>query len=153
MYDNDRFQEPQDPSQPRMYLIGNLVDSVGMEPKTIRFYERAGLIKPRRVGTYRVYSNKDVELLKVIKFFRALDMSIKIIKDLLDRHGRLRMDSLPGEAKSAIGAQLKKRQEEYAKLEKLCRPILDDAASPDILDASVHLHVEESDEEGSTPDK
>ncbi|MBL8790417.1 MAG: MerR family transcriptional regulator [Rhizobiales bacterium] len=112
-----------------MYLIGNLVDSVGMEPKTIRFYERAGLIKPRRVGTYRVYSSKDVELLKVIKFFRALDMSIKIIKDLLDRHGRLRMDSLPSEAKNAIGSQLKKRQEEYARLEKLCRPILEDEAA------------------------
>lgn len=112
-----------------MYLIGNLVDSVGMEPKTIRFYERAGLIKPRRVGTYRVYSSKDVELLKVIKFFRALDMSIKIIKDLLDRHGRLRMDALPSEAKTAIGTQLKKRQEEFARLEKLCRPILEDVDS------------------------
>lgn len=116
-----------------MYLIGNLVDSVGMEPKTIRFYERAGLIKPRRVGTYRVYSSKDVELLKVIKFFRALDMSIKIIRDLLDRHGRLRMDSLPSEAKNAIGVQLKKRQEEFARLEKLCKPILEDTGANAII--------------------
>lgn len=129
MYDDDRVKEAGDPNRPRMFLIGNLVDSVGMEPKTIRFYERAGLIKPRRVGTYRVYSSKDVELLKVIKFFRALDMSIKIIRDLLDRHGRLRLDSLPSEAKNAIGSQLKKRQEEYARLEKLCRPILDEEAS------------------------
>ena len=115
-------KEAGDPNRPRMYLIGNLVDSVGMEPKTIRFYERAGLIKPRRVGTYRVYSSKDVELLKVIKFFRALDMSIKIIRDLLDRHGRLRLDSLPSEAKSAIGSQLKKRQEEYAQARKAVPP-------------------------------
>jgi len=129
MYDNHRIEETQDPNQPRMFLIGNLVDSTGMEPKTIRFYERAGLIKPRRVGTYRVYSNKDVELLKVIKFFRALDMSIKLIRELLEKHGRLRMDSLPGEAKTAIGMQLKKRQEEFAKLEKLCRPILDQSST------------------------
>lgn len=128
MYDHERVREADDSRQPRMFLIGNLVDSVGMEPKTIRFYERAGLIKPRRVGTYRVYSNKDVELLKVIKFFRALDMSIKIIKELLERHGKLRMDNLPGEAKSAISQQLKKRQDEFERLQTLCRPILDEAA-------------------------
>jgi len=132
-----------------MYLIGNLVDSVGMEPKTIRFYERAGLIKPRRVGTYRVYSSKDVELLKVIKFFRALDMSIKIIKDLLDRHGRLRMDALPHEAKSAIGIQLKKRQEEFARLEKLCKPILEDAGANAII-ADGQGEVPFSDSEASS---
>ena len=91
-----------------------------MEPKTIRFYERAALMSRAASASIGMHSSKDVELLKVIKFFRALDMSIKIIRDLLDAHGRLRLDSLPSEAKNAIGSQLKKRQEEYARLEKLC---------------------------------
>jgi DNA-binding transcriptional MerR regulator len=108
-----------------MFLIGNLVESVGMEPKTVRFYERAGLIKPRRVGAFRVYNQKDVELLKVIKFMRSLDLSIKIIKDLFDRHSWLRMDNLPEEAMVTIEKQLKKRQEEYTRLETLCEQILD----------------------------
>jgi DNA-binding transcriptional MerR regulator len=108
-----------------MFLIGSLVESVGMEPKTVRFYERAGLIKPRRVGAFRVYNQKDVELLKVIKFMRSLDLSIKIIKDLFDRHSWLRMDNLPEEAMATIEKQLKKRQEEYAKLEALCQQVLE----------------------------
>ena len=122
MLDNEHAP---DAKLPGIFLIGNLIDSVGMEPKTVRFYERAGLIKPNRLGSFRVYSDKDVELLKVIKFMRSLDMSIRIIKDLFERHSWLRMDNLPDEAKAAIEIQLKKRQEEYARLEKLCRPILE----------------------------
>jgi MerR family transcriptional regulator, thiopeptide resistance regulator len=122
MLDNNHTPDPQ---LAGISLIGNLIDSVGMEPKTVRFYERAGLIKPSRLGSLRVYNERDVELLKVIKFMRSLDMSIRIIKDLVERHSWLRMDNLPDEAKAAIEIQLKKRQEEYARLEKLCRPILE----------------------------
>lgn len=110
-------------------LIGNLVDCVGMEPKTIRFYERAGLIKPHRVGNYRVYYGNDVEQLKVIKFLRALDVSIRAIKDLLERHGSLRLDNLPSEARNEIKGQLRKRYTEYQELERMCLPILNESTS------------------------
>lgn len=128
----------QDSGRPEIHLIGDLVHCVGLEPKTVRFYEKAGLIKPLRVGSYRMYSDRDIELLKVIKFLRALDISIRIIKGLLERHGRLCMDSLPSEAKSAIERQLQKREEEYRNIEMMCRPILKEEGSlPG--DAAVHF--------------
>lgn len=117
-----------DSEVPNVLMIGKLVDSVGMEPKTVRFYEKAGLIKPHRIGNLRVYSTRDIELLKVIKFLRSLDMSIQIIKRLLETHGRLRLDSLPEEAKEVISRQLRKREEEYRKLELMCKPILVNSA-------------------------
>ena len=131
MLQDDRVPDHEHSS---FFMIGNLVESVGMEPKTVRFYERAGLIKPRRVGNFRVYNDRDIELLKVIKFLRSLDMSIRIIKDLLDRHSSLRMDNLPSEAKTVIEAQLKKREAEYEKLLKLCQPILDYAPETPVND-------------------
>lgn len=121
MLSNDSVGNPEIPD---VLLIGNLVACVGMEPKTVRFYEKVGLIKPQRLGNFRVYNSRDVELLKVIKFLRSLDMSIRIIKRLLEAHGRLRLDNLPEDAKEAVCLQLRRREEEYQRLEQMCRPIL-----------------------------
>ena len=100
-------------------LIGDLVNVVGLEPKTIRYYEREGLLKPRRVGHLRVYDVKDIERLKVIKFLRQFDVSIQLIKNLLTRYRSIVLDELPDEAKSAVGGQLQKRKDELVKLEAL----------------------------------
>jgi DNA-binding transcriptional MerR regulator len=101
------------------YLIGDLQELVGLEPKTIRYYEHAGLIMPRRLGRYRVYDKKDTERLKVIKFLRRFDLSLKMIRTLFKRHGTMGLNSLPEEAREAILQRLKERRDEIESLEKL----------------------------------
>jgi DNA-binding transcriptional MerR regulator len=101
------------------YLIGDLQELVGLEPKTIRYYEQAGLIKPRRLGRYRVYDKKDTERLKVIRFLRRFDLSLKMIGTLFKRYGTIGVNSLPDEAREAIMQRLKERREEIESLEKL----------------------------------
>jgi len=65
--------------------IGEAAGRSGVPPKTIRFYEEAGIIKPplRRANRYRAYSTSDVETLRFIHRARALGFSLKDIASLL----------------------------------------------------------------------
>ena len=57
----------------------------GISSQNIRFYEKEGLIKPNRDDNngYRVYSEDDIKLLKMVKMLRMLDMPVGEIKELL----------------------------------------------------------------------
>lgn len=56
-----------------------------LPPKTIRYYEEAGVIPPpqRTDSRYRVYSDQDLRRLHMVRRARLLDMSLAQIKDLL----------------------------------------------------------------------
>lgn len=50
-----------------MFVISVAARLVEMHPQTLRYYERAGLIKPKRSsGSIRLYSQQDIERLKKI---------------------------------------------------------------------------------------
>lgn len=60
MPDQMREDEP-------MYVISVAARLVHMHPQTLRYYERAGLVKPTRSrGHIRLYSQSDIELLRKI---------------------------------------------------------------------------------------
>src|SRR4029078_4547065 len=53
-------------SHPR-YMISVAAELVGMHPQTLRIYEQKGLVRPQRTaGNTRLYSDADVERLRVI---------------------------------------------------------------------------------------
>lgn len=102
-------------------LIGQLTSDTGLEPKTVRYYERVGLLTPRRLGHMRVYVNDDVERLKVIKLLRDFDLPIRTIKSFIEADSGLRVDKLPEAAKTAIADRLELLRNEVEKLETLTR--------------------------------
>jgi MerR family transcriptional regulator/heat shock protein HspR len=51
------------------YLIGVVAQELQMHPQTLRKYEQAGFLRPRRMGGLRLYSDEDLERLRVIKHF------------------------------------------------------------------------------------
>lgn len=65
--------------------IGELGKRSGLSPKTIRFYEETGVIKPakRAANGYRIYEQEAIEELKVIKYARGLGLPIEEIKRLM----------------------------------------------------------------------
>ena len=65
------------------YLIGELSEIVGLEPKTIRFYEKAGLLSPARHGRIRVFKKADVERLLLIKTLRKYDVTLANIRAVI----------------------------------------------------------------------
>lgn len=71
------------------YLIGEAATAVGLNAKTIRYYEDLGLLgEPSRTPAgYRVYSAGDVERLRFITGAKALGLTLAQIKDLLGAWG------------------------------------------------------------------
>lgn len=59
-------------------LIGELAHQVGINPKTIRYYESIGLLpEPDRTpGGYRDYTGEDVERLAFVR--RAADLNLQL---------------------------------------------------------------------------
>ena len=55
-------------SDPELYFISMAARRLGMHPQTLRKYERLGLIQPtRRIGTMRLYSEEELDRLRLIK--------------------------------------------------------------------------------------
>lgn len=67
-------------------FIKEVEKKTGISANTLRYYEAEGLIHPKRNpdNQYREYSSKDVEVLLKIKFLRNLDMSVKVIAQLIN---------------------------------------------------------------------
>jgi Cu(I)-responsive transcriptional regulator len=68
-----------------MMTIGEAAARSGVPPKTIRFYEEAGIIKPAARGEnrYRAYGEHDVHTLRFIHRARSLGFSLKEVSALL----------------------------------------------------------------------
>lgn len=69
-----------------------LARQAGTGPETLRFYERAGLLKaPRRSASgYRIYDESDLERLAFIRRSQQLGFSLQDIKQLLAFTGNIR---------------------------------------------------------------
>ncbi|MEH6450938.1 MAG: MerR family transcriptional regulator [Oleispira sp.] len=64
--------------------IGEASKKTGLSIKAIRFYEEKGLIvRPDRVGRYRVYKEIDIELLILIKEAKELGITLSQLKGII----------------------------------------------------------------------
>jgi DNA-binding transcriptional MerR regulator len=68
----------------RTYSIAELSREFAITPRTIRFYEDEGLIKPRRQGLTRLYSVGDRARLSWIRRGQRLGFKLAEIRELLD---------------------------------------------------------------------
>ena len=67
------------------YSINKLSKLAGISTRTLRYYDEIGLISPKRISSngYRVYGQKEVDLLQRILFFRELEMPLDEIKRIM----------------------------------------------------------------------
>ncbi len=68
-----------------MLTIGRLADAVGLEAKTLRYYDRVGLLPPvtRTPAGYRLYGEDAVRRLEFIRRAKALGMGLADIRRIL----------------------------------------------------------------------
>jgi Cd(II)/Pb(II)-responsive transcriptional regulator len=66
--------------------IGELAAATGVEPETIRYYEREALLAPpqRQANGYRNYGKQQLERLAFIRHCRALDIPLADIRQLIN---------------------------------------------------------------------
>src|SRR5262245_44204664 len=67
--------------------ISQLAKAVVVPTTTVRYYERAGLLKPedRSAGNYRLYGDESLRRLKFIRAAQAIGFTLDDVKELLGR--------------------------------------------------------------------
>ena len=92
-----------------IYMISVAAELVGMHPQTLRIYEAKGLVRPKRTaGNTRLYSERDVERLRVIQRLTTelgLNLSgVEVVLQLEDQlqHMQARIDRLEREKREAV---------------------------------------------------
>ncbi len=92
-----------------IYMISIAAELVGMHPQTLRIYEAKGLVRPKRTaGNTRLYSERDVERLRVIQRLTTelgLNLSgVELVLKLEDQLQRMRarIDRLEREKREAV---------------------------------------------------
>jgi DNA-binding transcriptional MerR regulator len=67
------------------YMIQKLAKMAGVSTRTLRYYDEIGLLKPARINSsgYRIYGQKEVDLLQLILFYRELDVELEDIKKIV----------------------------------------------------------------------
>jgi len=67
------------------YTIQKLAALAGVSTRTLRYYDEIGILKPARINSsgYRIYGQKEVDLLQQILFYRELDIALEDIKEIL----------------------------------------------------------------------
>ena len=65
--------------------IGEVAERTRLSLRTIRYYEEVGLVTPssRTAGGFRLYSEADVERLRLVRRMKPLDLSLEEMKDIL----------------------------------------------------------------------
>ncbi|MBS1985891.1 MAG: MerR family transcriptional regulator [Bdellovibrionales bacterium] len=68
------------------YTISQLAQAADVPTTTLRYYERAGLLKPedRSQGNYRLYSDDSLRRLKFIRAAQAIGFTLGDVKQLMD---------------------------------------------------------------------
>ena len=67
------------------YTINKLAKMAGVSTRTLRFYDEMGLLMPARISSngYRIYGQKEIDLLQQILFYRELNVPLEDIKRMM----------------------------------------------------------------------
>src|SRR4051794_6613571 len=94
------------------YKVKEVADLVGVSVRTLHQYDEIGLLVPESVNQagYRLYTERELERLQQILFFREIGFSLHEIKEILDRPEFDRKRAL--EAHKELLLEKKKRLED-----------------------------------------
>lgn len=85
--DNDDWEQAEQTQRNEKFLrIGEVAEQLGVTLRTLRFYEDKKLVAPKRVGTTRLYTERDVSRLKLIMMGRRVGFSLREVKQIMDMY-------------------------------------------------------------------
>ncbi len=78
------------------YTVKALAELAGVTPRTLRWYDQKGLLKPRRTteAGYRLYGPREVDRLQDILFYKELGLELEAVREILDAPGFDRLEAL-----------------------------------------------------------
>lgn len=95
------------------YMVSELAKITGISGRTLRYYDQIDLLKPARINTsgYRIYEEKEVDILQQILFYRELEVSLEDIKKVITDPSFNHIEALEDHRK-----QLKRKQDRLKKI-------------------------------------
>ncbi len=106
------------------YTTGELAKLCGVTVRTVQYYDSRGIMLPSALseGGRRLYSEQDLQRMKIICFLRELDLPINSIARLLaEEHPEKVIDLLLQQRKHDLQEQIQQNQDKLNKLEHLQR--------------------------------
>lgn len=99
------------------YTVQKLAKLAGISPRTIRFYDEIGLLKPTRISSsgYRIYGSQEVDILQQILFYREMGLELSAIGQVIRAPAFDRM--------AALKAHLTALEEQKARVDQLIRTV------------------------------
>ena len=84
--------EPSDATPRELFRIGQVAERLRLSLRTVRYYEEMGLVHPetRTEGGFRLYSEREIDRLKLIKQMKPLGFTVAEMRELLDARDTLR---------------------------------------------------------------
>jgi DNA-binding transcriptional MerR regulator len=68
------------------FTVRQLADEFGVTTRTLRYYETEGLLAPQRVGTARLFSQRDRARLRLVLRGRRFGMSLDECREVIDMY-------------------------------------------------------------------
>lgn len=67
------------------YTINKLANIAGLSTRALRYYDEIDLLKPCRINSsgYRIYGEKEIDILQQIMFYRSMNMKLSDIKEII----------------------------------------------------------------------
>lgn len=138
-----------------MYRIGELARLADVTPDTIRYYEKQQMMdhEVRTEGGFRLYSEKDLQRLKFIRYAKQLGFTLETIRELLS----IRVDPehhTCQESKGIVQSRLREVESKIVELEHMRRSLqrLNDACCGS-AHSSVYCSILEALEQGASSTK
>ena len=104
------------------YTTGEVAKLCGITVRTVQYYDHRGILVPSQLteGGRRLYSEEDLNRMKIICFLRGLDISIHTISQLLaEEHPEKVISILLQQQEEELQQQIQKQQEKLDKLQEL----------------------------------
>lgn len=123
------------------HQIGEVADTVGLSLRTIRYYGEVGLAPPsgRTAGGFRLYTDTDIDRLRLIKHMKPLDFSLDEMRQLLDAQDQLAAGGPTGTERD----DLLERLAMFAALaEQRCTQLRDQLAAAECVARMLHRHAQ-----------
>ncbi len=104
------------------YTTGEIAKLCGVTVRTVQYYDTRGVLIPSELteGGRRLYSDEDLQKMKIICFLRSLDFSIDNISTLFKEENPDKVISLLIEQQEqALSQEIKERQEKLSTISEM----------------------------------
>jgi DNA-binding transcriptional MerR regulator len=123
--------------------IGEVAARTGLSLRTIRYYEEVGLVEPsaRSQGGFRLYTDTDVQRLRLIARMKPLEFTLEQMRELLDAIDRLTSGARLNKSELA---RLRTTLGDFRRaLEARCETLREQLATAQAFDATLAEQLEQ----------